>query len=271
MRKALTLVTMVFFLVTTTGCASKYGEQKTQVNYYPGCYQPIADLRAGENSVARNTGAGALLGAFTGAVVGLLATGGKWQGAAVGAATGGVAGTMAGNLYGRKQQEKNDNIRLASYLQDLDGDISNMDVSTAAARTSLRCYDNQFKVLLADMKARRITRQVAEARFSEIASGREEAIAILGNAAQYGQDLNAQYEQALASEERQMSEPARSGAGKAATVQQKQTLQTARQKNRALSQKVSAVRQEKEAAVADSSSQTREINELYANLDDIRR
>lgn len=271
MRKALTLLVMFFFLAATTGCASKYGEQRTSAVYYPGCYQPIADLRARENNVARNTGAGALLGAFTGAVVGLLATGGKWQGAAVGAATGGVAGTMAGNLYGRKQQERDDNIRLASYLQDIDGDISNMDITTAAARTSLQCYNSQFAVLLREIKAKQVTRQVAEARFAEIASGREEAIAILGDAAQYGQNLTAQYEQALASEEQQLAVPAKAGTAKAVTPQKKQALQAARQRNTSLSRKVSTVRQEKEQAVAETGRQTREINELYANLEDIRR
>ena len=27
-----------------TGCASQYGAQKTKVNYYPQCYQPVAQL-----------------------------------------------------------------------------------------------------------------------------------------------------------------------------------------------------------------------------------
>ena len=32
-----------------TGCASQYGAQKTKVNYYPQCYQPVAQLRQDEN------------------------------------------------------------------------------------------------------------------------------------------------------------------------------------------------------------------------------
>ena len=69
-------------------------------------------------------------------------------GAVVGGATGGVAGTMAGNIYARKQQEADDNRRLASYLQDLDGDISNLDLAGAAARTSLNVMTGSLISLL---------------------------------------------------------------------------------------------------------------------------
>lgn len=271
MKKAFTVIILAIFLCTSGCASSQYGTQQTQVNYYPGCYQPIADLRSRENDVNRNTAGGALLGAFTGAMIGLLASGGKWQGAVIGGATGGVAGTMVGNMYGRKQQEKNDNIRLASYLQDMDGDISNMNVTTAAARTSLRCYDNAFNALIAQMKARQISREAAAQRFAEISSGREEAINILGNTVEYGQNLTQEYEQALMSEEQQLNVSASTANNPAAYVEKKRTINTARKKNSTLNQKVAATQQVKQQAQSDSSAQMKQINEMYAQLDEARR
>ncbi len=265
MRGFLSLL-MIAALVLCGGCASKYGEQKTQAVYYPACYQPIQDLRSGENTVAKSTAGGALLGAFTGAMIGLITTG-KWQGAVVGAATGGVAGTMAGNAYGRKQQEKDDNIRLNSYLQDIDGDISNLDVTSAAARASLQCYDRQFNVLLSEIRAKRIAREAAEKRFAEISSGREEAIAILGNAAQYGANLNQEYENAFASEQQQLN-----ATRQQPVVYQQKTAAIARAKRRKadLARKTADINLQKQQAQNDSAAQTRQINEAYAALADIR-
>lgn len=261
---------LVIMLLGTGGCASKYGPQKTSVNYYPACYGPIADLRNNEHGIAAGTATGAVIGALGGALVGLLATGGKWQGAVVGGATGGVAGTMAGNIYARKQQEADDNRRLASYLQDLDGDISNLDLAGAAARTSLQCYDRQFNQLVAAIRARQIDRQSAAARYSEISSGREEAIAILGNAAQYGRNLDQQYEQAFMNEEQNLAKPAQQAAGKPNVAAKRKNLETARSRKQALAQRTRVIEQQKSEAQEASARQTREINEVMANLEDIR-
>lgn len=248
------------------GCASKYGEQKTAVNYYPACYQPIQDLRSRENDVAKGTAGGALIGALGGALVGLLASGGKWQGAVVGGATGGVAGTMVGNMYARKQQEADDNRRLASYLQDIDGDISNLDVAGAAARNSLQCYDRQFAVLIADIKAKTITREAAQQRFAEISSGREEAIALLGNAVEHGRNLNQQYEQAFASEAQQMQTPQKLAQGQAAYRQKASTLNAAKQRKQSLVQKTTSLESERSQAQATSSAQLKEIQDQMQNI-----
>lgn len=261
---------MMILLFGLGGCASKYGTQNTSVNYYLGCYRPIADLRENEHSTAKGTATGAVIGALGGALVGLLATGGKWQGAVIGGATGGVAGTMAGNIYARKQQEADDNRRLASYLQDLDGDISNLDLASAAARTSLQCYDNQFNLLVAAIKARQIDRQSAAARYAEISSGREEAIAILGNAVQYGRNLDQQYEQAFMSEEQNLAQPRSRASGASKAAQGKRNLNVARNRKQVLTQKTRAIEEQKSQAQQASSSQTREINEVMANLEDIR-
>lgn len=207
MRKTLTVcLALALMLPVMSGCASKYGEQKTTVNYYPGCYAPIKDLRDRENTADHYTAGGAVMGALGGALIGLLATG-KWEGAVVGAAAGGASGAVAGNIYGKRTKEQEDTARLASYMQNLDGDISNLDIAGAAARTSLQCYDSRFNALVTDIKNRKINRQVAASRFAEISSGREEALAILGEVVTNANNLVDKYNNAFIREEQIMQSP----------------------------------------------------------------
>lgn len=256
---------MLICCLLAGGCASRYGEQHTQVNYYPACYAPIRDLRDRENDVGRTTAGGAVVGALGGALVGLLATGGKWQGAMVGAAAGGATGAVAGNIYAKKRRVADDNMRLASYLQDIDGDISQMDVTAAAARASLQCYDRQFNALLTNIRAGKVTRSEAGARYAEISSGREEAIALLGSAASYGRDLDARYEQAFRQEEADLRAPARGAAGNRKEAGNQ--LAAARRRKQQLSTRAEALTREKASAEAESASQ---LNRLQSSLSDIR-
>lgn len=261
MRRLLALILPIPLLLSgLAGCASRYGEQKTTVNYYPGCYRPIQDLREREHDVAKGAGTGAAMGALGGALLGLLLSGGKWEGAAVGAASGAAAGGIMGASSAQAQHQRDDNMRLAAYLQDIDGDISDLDITSAAARTSLQCYDQQFALLLKDIKAKAIDRETAAKRFAEISSGREEAIALLGNAVTHARNLDEQYEQAFASEERTVTQsPARQ-------QQKTRAIKAARQKKQALTQKTAALDREKSEAVEVTSRQTQEINEALADI-----
>lgn len=271
MRRNLALALMLAMVFATlSGCASKYGEQKTVVNYYPSCYAPIQDLRNREHDVAKGTAAGAAVGALGGALVGFLSSGGDWRGAVAGAAVGGVSGGVAGNIYASKQKEMDDNKRLASYLQDIDGDISGMDITAAAARRSLQCYDQQFKVLVADIKARTISRTVASQRFAEISNGREEAIAILGDLVAQGNNLSQQYEQAFVQEEQDISRPQKASAGKATASQKRSAIKTARKRTQTLKKKTQEIAQEKLQAQEVSSQQTVAINNIISDLEDAR-
>lgn len=266
MRKiTISLLFIPVVLSSLAGCASKYGEQKTSVNYYPACYRPIQDLRESEHNVAKGTATGGIIGALGGALTGLLATG-KWEGAVMGGALGGVAGSVAGNIYASKQQVADDNRRLASYLQDIDGDISNLDVAQAAARTSLQCYDQQFKVLVADIKARKIARDAAQQRFAEISAGREEAIAILGDAYSNGANLAQQYQQAFVQEEQQIKTPQKLAQGRAAYAQKQQAINTAKSKQRVLAQKTESISREKAQAESNSSAQLQDFREALADI-----
>ena len=261
MRRLLALIlTIPLLLSGLAGCASRYGEQKTTVNYYPGCYRPIQDLRDREYDVAKGAGGGAALGALGGALLGMFLSGGKWQGAVAGAATGAAAGGIMGASTAQAQRERDDNKRMATYLQNIDGDISDLDITSAAARTSLQCYDQQFALLLKDIRAKAIDRETAAKRFAEISSGREEAIALLGNAVSHARNLDEQYEQAFASEERAVTQsPARQ-------KQKAQAIRVARQKKQALTQKTAALDREKSEASQVTARQTQEINEALADI-----
>ena len=261
MRRLLALILPIPLLLSgLVGCASRYGEQKTTVNYYPGCYRPIQDLRDREYDVAKGTGTGAAVGALGGALLGLLLSGGKWQGAAVGAASGAAAGGMMGAANAQAQRQRDDNMRMAAYLQNIDGDISDLDLPSAAARPSLQCYDQQFALLIKDIKAKTIDRETAAKRFAEISSGREEAIALLGDAVTHARNLDQQYEEAFVAEERT---PAQSPARQ---QQKKQAIKVARQKKQALTSKTAALDREKSEATQVTSRQTQEINEALADI-----
>lgn len=259
MRRIPALVLILSLLLTALGgCASRYGEQKTTVNYYPGCYRPIQDLRQREHEVAKGGAGGAAIGALGGALIGLLATG-KWQGAVAGAAVGAAGGGIVGASRAKAQQERDDNKRMAAYLEELDGDISNLDIASAAARTSLQCYDQQFALLLKDIKVKTINRETAAKRFAEISSGREEAIAILGNAANQARNLDQQYEEAFVNEERQaMQNPVRQ-------PQKRQAIQVARQKKQKLTLKTASLEQEKNQANEITLQQAQEARDALAD------
>lgn len=267
---ALTLIA-VLTLPVLPGCASKYGEQKTAVNYYPACYRPIQDLRDREHDVAKATAGGGIMGALGGALIGLLATG-KWEGAVMGGAMGGVAGTVAGNIYASKQREADDNRRIASYLQDIQGDISNLDVVGAAARNSLECYDRQFAVLVREIKDRTITRDAAQARYAEIVSGREEAIAILGNAANHARSLDQEYEKALMAEQQQLQTPAKMAQGPVAASQKAAAINTVRKrKSVALNQTAASLETDKSRAQTVSSQQKAEMTNVLREAEDAEK
>lgn len=264
--RRLTLWLLIFALALLPGCASKYGEQRTTVNYYPACYQPIQDLRSSEHNVAKGTAVGSLIGALGGALTGLLVSGGKWQGAVVGGAVGAAGGAMAGNYYARKQQEQDDNRRLASYLQDLEGDISGLNVVSAAARNSLQCYDRQFRILLGEIKAKRISREAASARYQEIRNGKEEAVAILGETLARAQEMDRQYEQAFLNEEQALSRPQK--AAQADTPRKKAAIKAARKKKDSLVAATREIREQKNSAQTGMANDDAEFAKYLKDVSD---
>ncbi len=179
------------------GCASKYGAQKTRVDHYPQCYQPVAQLRQDENSAGAGTAVGAAGGALLGALIGGLATG-KVEGALAGAAVGGVSGAVAGNIYGKSQARDRDAAYLQAYSRQLGSEAASMNRATAAARVAAKCYDEQFQLAANQFKAGQISRLDFQNRYTEIRSGLEETSFILNSTATTMAQKDSEYQQALA-------------------------------------------------------------------------
>lgn len=194
------------FLLTlcllSAGCASKYGPQLTQANYYPQCYRPVAELRQDESSVNTSTGVGTAGGALLGALIGGLASG-KWEGAAVGAVAGAAVGAVAGHAYGTSRQRSQDREKLATYLRQIDGETAGMNRASAAAKVAIQCYDRQFKEAAAALKTGRITRQDFTDRYTEIRSGLEETSRILKVTASSIDEKDQEYQRVLAASQQQ--------------------------------------------------------------------
>lgn len=193
-------IPMCLFLAAgllVSGCTSQYGAQKTKVNYYPQCYQPVNQLRQDENSTGRSTAAGAVGGALLGALIGGLATG-KASGAVIGAVAGGAAGAVAGNVYGKSKAQNRDAAYLQQYSQQLGTEAASMNRSTAAAKVAAKCYDDQFKLAASQFKAGQISRIEFQDRYNEIRSGLEETAFILNDTATTMAKKDTEYQQALA-------------------------------------------------------------------------
>ncbi|MDD4701826.1 MAG: glycine zipper domain-containing protein [Desulfovibrio sp.] len=191
---------LVFLLVGSllfTGCTSRYGEQKTKVNYYPQCYEPVAQLRQDENSTGKSTAAGAAGGALLGALIGGLATG-KVEGALAGAVAGGAAGAVGGNIYGKSQERQRDAAYLAKYNQQMGAEAASMNRATAAAKLATKCYDQQFKLAVGQYKANQISRLELQDRYNEIRSGLEETAFILKDTSVAMAQKDNEYQQVLA-------------------------------------------------------------------------
>ncbi len=195
-RKGLALLLVCLIIAGPQGCAAtRYGKQETSVHYFPECYAPMQKLRQSKSHVVKSTAGGALIGAVGGALLGLLT--GKAENAVTGAVIGGAGGAVAGYATGKNAQEQEENRLMYQFIQEIDGDISNLNLVSAAASSSLQCYDRRFRSTVNDYKNGRITRAELNNRYSEIQSGTREASNLLGDAANSGRDLERRYQQAL--------------------------------------------------------------------------
>jgi len=232
-----------------TGCASKYGEQTAIVALYSDCYEPIRVLRAEENRVAKTTAGAAVAGGLLGALVGGL-TGGA-RGAIVGGLSGAAAAGTLGYFAAVQSKNKDENARMARYMQDLDGDISGLNIATASARMALQCYEQKFETRLAQYKEKAISREQLQASYTEIKSGVDEAHRILGKVIVTAQESDAKYQAAI-NEEVKLQQPA------AQQVSQPAPRAATRQASRPPSQQVA------QAEPQQSPSQPSSLGEVKA-------
>lgn len=153
------------------GCATK-STPTFNAKYYPECYDPIEKLCKDQSNKDEVTGAvvGGLIGAIGGAVIGGLTTG-KVEGALVGAGAGAVAGAVTGFFSARLSKIKNQEQRLNEYQNILGEKSKGWDLERASVERSYKCYGDQIKLLTANMKAKRITREEFRSRMEEIYNG----------------------------------------------------------------------------------------------------
>lgn len=190
------LMVAVGFSTVLTGCATSPTSKvasSTKVEYYPNCYEPVQHLRSTEGNMTKSVLTGAAVGAVGGALLGALTADKEDRGrnAAIGAAGGALAGGATGYYTERQKQIADDNQRIASYAADVNKSVSDIDRSTAYAKTSQQCYQNAFSKLVADRKAKTVNETEGRKRLAEIVSGLKESndliVAVNGKAAE---DLN---------------------------------------------------------------------------------
>jgi outer membrane lipoprotein SlyB len=169
-----------FGAVILTGCASspvsKVGAT-TKVEFYPACYEPVKHLRSTDSDMTKSVATGAALGAVGGALAGAL-TGDsekRARNAAIGAAGGALVGGAAGYYTERQKQITDDKQRIASYASDINKSAADIDRSTAYARASQSCYQQQFANLMTARKAKTINDVEGRKRLAEIVSGLKES------------------------------------------------------------------------------------------------
>ena len=164
-------------LIAMTACGSKYGTQTVNVQYYPDCYKPIAEMRKDEAQLKSNTAAGALVGGALGGVIGY-EMGGK-EGAVAGVISGAIIGGVAAHLLTDNVQQKNQAERFAAYSQALDQDIEGLKNAVAAASLVSKCYENSYKSLSKSYQARQISKAEMTDRLKELRDGTNDANTVL--------------------------------------------------------------------------------------------
>ncbi|WP_260962707.1 type VI secretion system-associated lipoprotein TagQ [Pseudomonas citri] len=189
------LMVAVGFSTVLTGCATSPTSKvasSTKVEYYPSCYEPVQHLRATEGNMTKSVLTGAAVGAVGGALLGALTDSeNRGRNAAIGAAGGALAGGAVGYYNERQKQIADDNQRIASYAADVNKSVSDIDRSTAYAKTSQQCYQNAFSKLVADRKTKTVNDTEGRKRLAEIVAGLKESndliVAVNGKASE---DLN---------------------------------------------------------------------------------
>lgn len=173
----------MLLLIIAAGCAQK-STDKVVANYYPQCHEPLAYLNSRHgggtgSAVARGAIQGGVISGIAAAIYGAIAGGLRPAGILGSVAAGAAVGGLVSGVNNSQNYSKEDEKHLAMYLDQVDGDITGMDLLTAAATVSMQCYNKEFRQLLANMKNRDISPIAAQNRFKEIVAGRDEAAKLL--------------------------------------------------------------------------------------------
>lgn len=181
------------------GCANMPGQESSapvagvprlvSTSYYPKCYQPVEELRRYDASARmakrqeEAKTAGVLTGVAIGAVAGaLLDKGNPGRGAVLGGLAGGIIGAMATAQQddSSARQAAQDRSKMTrKYADYIGGDVSDMDLTLAAAQKAQSCYQSEFTKLIKDKKRGRISAQEGRPRMAEIVAGLQETNSLI--------------------------------------------------------------------------------------------
>lgn len=193
------LICLCLLLTVSSGCASKSNLRPMSSENYPECYELLNHYEETQADVATNTAAGVVLGALTGAAIGLISDGSVGA-ALIGAGAGALAGGFTGYAISKQQQIKDDGKRFAAYSSDISLDVQAADRQIVYARMAQECYEKNYKALLVDVKEGRISKDLANKRFHEIKNGFENVSMLLANSYDYLNGKSKQYATAIDSE-----------------------------------------------------------------------
>jgi len=238
------LMSVITISLLFSGCAStNYGQQQTTVSYYPQCYAPIQELRKADSNFNTTVATSTAVGAGLGILAGLLITG-SVEGAIIGGVSGAASGALIGYGQAKRNRIQDDNLRMASYLNDIDGDISGLNRATGAARISRQCYDNAFRVALASYNDKKISKVEFRAKLNEIKNGSAETAMILGQIITGASEKEKAYQEAITAEAKLAKVPVPASVVQAQNQQKyvakASTKQAATKKDDAVSKKPAA-------------------------------
>lgn len=245
---------ILLFIFTLPSCARKDVTGTYKFEYYPSCQTPLIELpKTSQPPQTFNAGAGNFIFSAIGKIIG---DGFDIIGTTLDTAADIVTGKRTNNAYDTNQTIADDNLRMASYQENLGNEFSALEKSRTGARESLLCYRQNFKALLAGIENGSIDRLSAQKRFAEIMAGRERAIYILNNLIIFGKSVANDYENSLNLEAQNTG---LRGTAKAVYLTRIKAASTqAAEMNFA----VNAIIQERNEARQETTQMTRQINEL---------
>lgn len=179
---------LILGLCALCGACAK-NTRENYVAYYPQCQQPILDMQSrgtAGGAAAKGAVGGGIVGGATGFFLGLLLNGGNAANAGIGAAVGGATGALSGGISGAMRANSGsaeENRLLARYYEQIDGDISGLDLPQAAGTVALQCYKKKLAEVEEMEKSGAFTAQSIAARKSEIEQGMAQARQLIGPSA----------------------------------------------------------------------------------------
>ncbi len=179
------------------GCSKKTPDGPVRAEYYPDCHEPLAYLRDRHSGTGKRVAMGAAKGGLISGIATAIAASITGNFRAVGVLAGVAAGAAVGGIVaGTSGEDKEENIRMNKYLEEIDGDINDMDFTQASATVSRQCYNKAFAALKTDVRAGKIGVNAARDRFREIVAGEDEAAQLLKNQPQNA-EMEEEFEQAI--------------------------------------------------------------------------